>query len=398
VRDETCVEVSPEKKTGEVNGEGEPLKKRKSHVSSDTRYSLLFSSLAVTCGVSPVDCSRHGPLEHEEQIKCTTGKNSVDPDKVSVCIEDDTQMESTGTYKHTADSTKLSDSVHHSPSPTKSSQGTSPTESSRNSATTTCEIAEEHNELESMDQSTHADSQVRSPSSECNEAGLGRSPLHKKSETESPVCGLDSCAKLCGKNKKGTYFPYCSRDHRQLAAKRNKQHKPAHKKEPISDPNSNDDCFVEEYDSADVRQNDGSEGVPIVAEQTPTTPLSPVPKQSGATQQPSQREDATSKRSCEQLTCCGCPLLLTSEDRVNNEKFCIDCRAAQTTMVQDEEQLAISKSYVQTAKDFLGKLLHSNKEQKESQQSGGSERQGRMKKRKLDEQPTRRRNRGYEDL
>ena len=42
------------------------------------------------------------------------------------------------------------------------------------------------------------------------------------------------------------------------------------------------------------------------------------------------------------------------------------------------------------AKDFLGKLLHSNKEQKESQQSGGSERQGRMKKRKLDEQPTRR--------
>jgi hypothetical protein len=81
VRDETCVEVSPEKKTGEVNGEGEPLKKRKSHVSSDTRYSLLFSSLAVTCGVSPVDCSRHGPLEHEEQIKCTTGKNSVDPDK-----------------------------------------------------------------------------------------------------------------------------------------------------------------------------------------------------------------------------------------------------------------------------------------------------------------------------
>ena len=100
--------------------------------------------------------------------------------------------------------------------------------------------------------------------------------------------------------------------------------------------------------TADVRQNDGSEGVPIVAEQTPTTPLSPVPKQSGATQQPSQREDATSKRSCEQLTCCGCPLLLTSEDRVNNEKFCIDCRAAQTTMVQDEEQLAISKSYVQT--------------------------------------------------
>ena len=42
------------------------------------------------------------------------------------------------------------------------------------------------------------------------------------------------------------------------------------------------------------------------------------------------------------------------------------------------------------AKDFLGKLLHSSKEQKGSQQIGGSERQGRMKQRQLDEQPTRR--------
>ena len=48
--------------------------------------------------------------------------------------------------------------------------------------------------------------------------------------------------------------------------------------------------------TVDARQNDSSEGMPIVTEQIPTTPLSPVSKQSSATQQTSQREDTTLKR------------------------------------------------------------------------------------------------------
>ena len=231
--DEAWAEVSPIKKTGdsEVNGEGEPLKKKKSQVSSVIQDSLLYSSLAlsVTCGVSSMDRSRHGPSENKKQMECTTSNNLVDPNKFSGPTKDDAQMENTSICKHTANLTKLSDSVHHSPSPTESSPTTSTTQPIRNSeapARPTCDVPMEHNELENMDQSTHADSPLRSPSSQSDRAGLGRSPLHKKPELEPPVCGLDSCPKLCGKNKKGKYFPYCSRDHRRLAADRNKHHKP----------------------------------------------------------------------------------------------------------------------------------------------------------------------------
>jgi hypothetical protein len=87
----------------------------------------------------------------------------------------------------------------------------------------------ERNELESMDQSTHADSPVMKPSSECDRTGLGRTPLlnHKKPRIEPQVCGLESCHNVCGKNKKnGTYFRYCSKNHKKLANKKNAQHKP----------------------------------------------------------------------------------------------------------------------------------------------------------------------------
>jgi hypothetical protein len=228
--DEARAEVSPIKKTGdsEVNGEGEPLKKKKSQVSSVIQDSLLYSSLAlsVTCGVSSMDRSRHGPSENKKQMECTTSNKLVDPNKFSGPRKDDAQMENTSICKHTANLTKLSDSVHHSPSSTESSPTTSTTQPSRNSEAPTCDVHMEHNELESMGRSTPADSPLRSPSRQSDRAGLVRSPLHKKPELESPVCGLDSCPKLCGKNKKGKYFAYCSRYHRKLAAERNEHHKP----------------------------------------------------------------------------------------------------------------------------------------------------------------------------
>jgi hypothetical protein len=348
VCDETHIKVSPVEKTDQVDDENEPLKEKLLvSLDSEPNSSLVLS---VPCDVSPVDRSHHGSSEHDEQMESITGKNSVDPNICSESTENDSQMERPSTYKHTADSNELSDSVHHSPSPTKSSSTAPTTQPSRNSGAMTCDVTVEHNDLERMDPHTHADGQMRSLSYECDKADFVRTPLHKKPKIEPPVCGLESCSKLCEKKKNGTYFPYCTKKHRNLAVQRSKRHKPALKKESICYPTSNDDCFVEEDDSADIHQNDSSKRILAVAQQTPTTSLSPVPKQPGAMQQPPQREDAPSKGSKNQLTCCSCSLLLTSEDELTKEKFCIDCRKAQITMIQDEEELAESESYLQSVR------------------------------------------------
>jgi hypothetical protein len=224
VCDETHIKVSPVEKTDQVDDENEPLKEKLLvSLDSEPNSSLVLS---VPCDVSPVDRSHHGSSEHDEQMESITGKNSVDPNICSESTENDSQMERPSTYKHTADSNELSDSVHHSPSPTKSSSTAPTTQPSRNSGAMTCDVTVEHNDLERMDPHTHADGQMRSLSYECDKADFVRTPLHKKPKIEPPVCGLESCSKLCEKKKNGTYFPYCTKKHRNLAVQRSKRHKP----------------------------------------------------------------------------------------------------------------------------------------------------------------------------